>query len=36
MNERQLTLCASAPFVDGQSAVQVAEALGSTKTASSP
>ena len=28
MNERQLTSCASAPFADGQSAVQVAEALG--------
>ena len=28
MNERQLTLCASAPFADGQSAVQVTEALG--------
>ena len=28
MNKRQLTLCASAPFADGQSAVQIAEALG--------
>ena len=28
MSERQLTLRASAPFADGQSAVQVTEALG--------
>ncbi len=28
MNERPLTLCASAPFADGPSAVQIAEALG--------
>ena len=28
MNVRPLTLCASAPFVDGPSAVQATEALG--------
>ena len=28
MNERPLTLCASAPFADGPSAVQATAALG--------